>query len=289
MDKEDFVTKVKPLDKDFPYRFATYYRLNDPHEPYVSEYNLFFDESVNKASNLVGFIKQYQDRNINIKCTSDSQETIEQVCSLFDNVRIRLDVTNLGRVDYLRKNNINFFFDSSLPANSYTQLEALLDMGVCAVYVSDDLANNIQEVHEICADHGVQVRCILNKVPSTSLEITYKDIVYDPRLIDEYKKVYDVFEFDISPNVEESKHLLNVLFRVFFEQKKWAGDLREINEDIPFSYDLRTISDKIAEYKNTCQRRCMMRSTSQCHRCEKIIKDRSEILKEKNWKVVDNG
>lgn len=275
------------FDQKFRYKVAHSFRLNDDHNAKLSEFNITFDGKKNKVQNLIAFCRAYKDRKINVRCTADDKDVILQLHSMFDNIRVVLDSTNIMRVKALRDDGVPFYFDTSLPANTYGQLVALLDLGVCAVYVSDDLCHNMEEVHKICADNGVQVRCVLNRIPSTSIGLTCKDIIYDPRDIDNLAKLYDVFEFDLDPNVEKSKHQFNVLFRAFFEEKKWFGDLGELNEDVPFPYDLRLVQKEISEYKNICSRRCDSRASRACHRCERIIEERQAILQKKGWFIRD--
>lgn len=285
--EKEFQSEV--LVKDFPYRVAWYYRLNDSHNKYISEFNIQYDKD-SRPKKLIQFLRLYKDRKINVLFTNGLDKDIAaQMAAMFPNFRVRLNPEDMKNVGYLRENEIPFFFNLPLAANTYGQLEALLDLGVCAVYIIDDLTHNAKDVHEECAAKGVQVRCVLNQIPSTAIGISYKDTIYDPRNIDELAEYYDVFEFGgLDNKVEKSRFKFDVLFRTYFENKNWHGELSELNEDIPFPYHLDFIQKELASYKNNCQRRCDVRQESKCRKCQRIIEEQQQLLRGKGIAIKYN-
>lgn len=259
---------------------------NDSVNDIAAEFNIKYFTSKNKLEDLIAFIKEYEDRTINIEFPEGVHiPTLQSIVSVFDNVKVRLSLSDVMSVKDLKENNIKFFFDpGSILVSDFCELASFIDMGVSDVYLGNDLVYNMKDVHDICESHGVKIRCTLNKIPMTTpgKNTDPKSMVYRPQDIDILAAYYDVFEFYFEDKYDWAKH--NVLYRVFFEQKKWNGEISELNSDVEFPYNDKLVFPYITEYKVNCSRHCDRRANAKCDRCGNII-NIQKTLAEKGLKI----
>lgn len=238
----------------------------------ISEFNILFFKSRNRLEDLIDFIQTYDTKRINIEFPEGVHIPILlSITKISGMIYVRLKASDIMSVQELKKNNIRFFFDASLPVYNYTNLESFINLGVSDVYISDDLCYDMEEVSKICAAKNVSIRLILNHIPATSLDKSTnpKSPIYGPQDMDVILKYYDMFEFDCGEHYDWA--MFDVLYRAWFVRKYWHGQLNEINSDVLLDYHNDTIYPNFAEYKMTCGRRCSKRASNPCNKCEQTV------------------
>lgn len=254
---------------------------NDAVNDAASEFNIKFFKSKNKLEDLIAFIKEYEDKTINISFPEGiHMPTLVSVNTISDNIKVRIDAADILSTKELADEGVKFFFDKDIPATNFCELASFIDLGVSDVYVNNDLVYHMTDVHEICESKGVKIRCILNRIPITApnKNLNPKSMVFRPQDIDVLAQYFDVFEFDCGDPYQWNKH--DVYARTFFEKKKWNGDLSEINPDINFDFNDKRVIPAFTEFKLDCGRRCDSRPNAKCDRCgnqQKLQKKLEEI------------
>lgn len=210
----------------------------------IDQYNIFYTPGINDGMKLIEFLDMYSDKYINIAFPKGVN--CEQIKPLrtFENMRVRItQPSEFSSIEELKNNNINFFFDEKFAPISWKQLSDQISLGCCQIYIEDDLTHDIDKVYNVCQSHEVGIRCVLNHVHATG---QYKghnpqDWFIRPEDMDYINKYYDAFEFDCSHVDEDGiEHYewnkFHALYHVFFETKKYVGDLREINNQLRFNF-----------------------------------------------------
>lgn len=288
-DKERLLPQqAEPLDKGFRYRISAPYKYRNRYNDKIAEFDIDY-YSKNDIKDLVAFIREYSDRIINIRFRDGiDEEVLKTLVTLFSNFRVRIDISDFNYIETFKENHIKWFFDKNIVINNHTMLESIVKLEPSCIYIGDDLAYNMDTVSQICHDANIQVRCVLNRIPSTAFDCgtNVRDYIYDPRTIDELADYYDCFEFNLGPDpIEWNKW--DVLYTTFFIDKKWVGDLREINEDLRFEYIPTRIMPTFPIYKANCGKRCVARYTNHCNRCQHIIEDMQQVLIDKGAKFKE--
>ena len=123
-------------------------------------------------------------------------------CHDFDNVYVRIHPWELKYLAQYDENSINYIFDSSMPIYSYSLLEFALGSHTKGIYIMDDLTYNLPEVYKQCNDKGIELRVILDKVPTTnSLTLVCPSVqIYRPQDYNFLSQYYAVGEFSCDEN-----------------------------------------------------------------------------------------
>lgn len=77
-------------------------------------------------------------------------------------------------------------------------MEEAVNLGSSDIYPVDDLCYNLEKVRKFCNKHGVQVRMIVNEIPSQRQDKFFdaKAPYFIPEIVDELEKYVDVIEFN---------------------------------------------------------------------------------------------
>lgn len=250
---------------------APFKMYNDKND-YISEFNIRFNKGQNSFEKLIDFIDYYKDRRINIEFTGDfPMGVVSGINKISDNVYVRLTQDNFLAYQELKENNYKFFFDQDYKVYNYASLECFIDMGVSDIYPTDDLLYNIQETKDYCKSKNVNMRLVLNRIPSTIFNRgnTYKSQLYCPQDMDFLDQYFNMFEFDCGDPYDWAK--FDVLYRNWFERKGWNGSLEEINDDLRLHYPILSIPSDITFIKSKCGRRCNKREISFCDKCNQYV------------------
>lgn len=219
-----------------PFEFKN--KFNDT----IGQFNINYTPGVNSASKLFEFLEMYSDRFINIAFPKDVKYEDIQQFTTFENWRVRITkVSEFNQIDELVKHGIKFFFDEKFCATNWQQLRDQISLGCCQIYVSDDLTHRLDLVYNRCQEHGVGIRCVLNHVHSSGRYrgLNPTDWFIRPEDMDFIEPYYDAFEFDCSYDNADDKYEWNkfeALYHVFFETKKYIGNLMEINWQLGFYF-----------------------------------------------------
>lgn len=269
---------------------AAPFKLHNDYDSVIGEFNIKFDSNKNSVKNLIEFAREYADRRINLEFVQEVDVSVVSVASAVNqNIYVRLKDSDYLATDQLKKHGYKFFFDyQTIPVCNFTILDTLVSLGVSDVYLSDDLCYNMRDVRGYLKEHGIQSRLVLNHIPCSSFDrgTNKKSPIYRPQDIDLLSEYIDVFEFDCGSPFDWV--LFDVLYRTWFEKKKWNGDLREINQDLQIEFPNSSIVPNFTEYKINCGRRCCQRASNLCRKCDQLI-DLGVDLSNKSIKVKQDG
>lgn len=263
------------------------FKMNEPLNDIAKEFNIKFNPQKNNFEKLVDFIQEYENKRINIEFPEGLDlPTIRAINKIADNVYIRLFPQDFVYLKTLQEYNCKFFPDATIAANNYTVLDSYIALGVSDIYIADDLCYNLKNVSKICLKNSVNIRMILNRIPSTSFDKgeNLKSPIFRPQDYYLLKLYINTFEFDCLENNKFNWNKQKVLYRVWFEEQKWNGDLREINKDLKFYFPNASIVPDFTNYKINCERRCSSRIKSKCNKCVQLI-ELGVLLDSKNIRV----
>jgi hypothetical protein len=266
-----------------PYLHDINFELNDE----AKEFNILFYKSKNKLEKLIDFVEAYPETRINIKFPEGlHMSTLIAISKITDNVYVRLKASDINNVKELKENGIKFFFDSDCPAYNYATLDCFIKLGVTDVYLADDLCYNLSDVETYIHDKDVQMRLVLNRVPSTTIDRGFNPCspIYMPKDFEKLNQYFDVFEFDCGEPYDWAK--FDVLYRAWFEKQRWHGQMSEINKDVTRDFHCDAIYPDYTEFKFNCERRCNKRVTNHCRKCEQWLEIGSS-LQEKNIRFLN--
>lgn len=154
----------------------------------------------------------------------------------------------------------DFLFFSLVPARFGYQLNALIDMGVCAVRISGQLAHEMNFLETI----DIEKRIIVNTSDSFLEYNPFVGSWFRPEDLKDLKAL-DVCEFQAENIYQEQ-----ALYRIYAERQEWPGRLSEIILDIS-DQDImnRMLPPEFTKQRLNCRQACMNGGT--CHYCEKIM------------------
>ena len=171
----------------------------------------------------------------------------------------------------------DFQFFSTVPVRFGYQLNAMIDLGVCAIRIGGQLAHQM----DLFKDISIEKRIIAN---ATDTFLNYKPIIgawFRPEELDDLPQI-DVCEFQTDNSVQEQ-----ALYRIYAERKAWPGRLIEIIPDI-LDQDImnRMLPPEFSKQRLNCKQSCM--NGGSCHYCEHVCNaakidfiEKYKILQEK--------
>lgn len=245
----------------------------------IKEYNILFRTDDSSLEDLIQFITLPFIERVNIQFTNKINiKIIQTVNNIKDCLYVRVMPEHWPQISELQDNKIRFFLDGSMPVSTYTQLAEAFDLGVSDIYIADDLNYNLDDVSKICKEKNIQMRLILNRIPATTLTkgSDVKSPIYRPQDMDILEKYFNVFEFDCDDPYNWNE--FNVLFKAFFINKYWHGDLSELNHDIQIDFPNDQIMLNYSFSKMNCGRRCDSRASNKCKKCQQFYDIRTMLL-----------
>lgn len=248
--------------------FKRYHEL----EGQVQEYNINFRSEDSSLDDLIDFISYDFVHRVNLCFIGKINPKIVSTANkVKDCIYVRVMPEQCFQVTELRDNDVRFFYDSTMSPSCYSELAEYIHMGVSDVYIVDDLTYNLEDVKKLCHSHNVHLRTILNRMPMTTLNKgkDVKSTIYRPQDIELLKQYYDVFEFDCGEPY--NWNIFNVVYKAFFINQNWYGNLAEINPDIQFVFHNEQVLPHYTAYKTKCQRVCDQRVNNPCKKCEQFI------------------
>ena len=172
--------------------------------------------------------------------------------------------------DILKETDLKYFFQ--IHANNWDTFTGLVNLGVSDIYVTENLAFELDKVAEIAHKKNIKIRTYPNVAQSRweELEDIYKFFIR-PEDIEVYEDYVDVCEFyGLAKEVD-------TFYKIYAKDKKWFGDLKEIIIGLNNSLDSRYIIPRFALNRIKCGKKCL--KDSKCQICNRIL-DLSENLKE---------
>lgn len=278
------------MDYTVKQKIAIPFLLNSRLNDIAAEFNIDFDNTFNNFDKLMEFIDMYPDTRINISFVNGLDKTMAKRLSRYsDNVYIRLQASDIGSCPTLAENNIKYFFDRSVSAGTYASLDDFIALGVTDVYIVDDLVYNLKVMRKWSDEHNIKLRLILNRIPSVALSagMNPKSPIFRPDDIDLFQEYFDCFEFAFEEYPDKVQ--LETMYKIWFEDKKWYGELSEINTDIKFSFPNYSIIPFHRDFKFNCCRKCEMKMNNPCRKCTQIIEIANQLAENSISISMDNS
>lgn len=157
---------------------------------------------------------------------------------------------------------INLFFKSykakffyRILIQDWDNLTAIAETGVSQVYISGDLAFQLDNVKSALESKNIQIRVVPNIVQSSapSLDPMIKFFIR-PEDLFFYKLYVDTIEFYTEPDNLEKQ---DALYSVYFIDKKWLGDLPLLIEGFDNKYiKNQFIASTFGQRRASCKKRC---------------------------------
>ena len=235
----------------------------------VDEWTIVYNS---KDNTLLDFLNLHKDKRINIYIKEENIDFkfLTELCEKFKNVYIKLKGDYYFNIVKENKPNFRFFFDTHI--NDWDVLTGILKLKATDVYIVENLAFEIDKVHDITKGFNTQVRVYPNIAQSKwSDSPAIKKFFIRPEDLDLYKEYVDVIEFyDVDKKID-------IYYNVYKQKQKWFGRLDEIILDFNSDIDNKYIIPRFAEMRIKCGKNCL--KGGNCRRCE-IIEELSNNLEE---------
>ncbi len=239
----------------------------DKKNQYGDEYNITFKQSIDNFDKLFDFLLKYRDTRFNILIEDMPEQYIIAANEVNPHVYFRINnVKYLKNIDFFKNNNLKFFFNHSVSASCFTQLEELILLGITDVYIADDLCYNLEKTKKMCEKYGVRTRMVLNWIPShrSDKNINPKTPYFIPEEIEELSKYIDVGEFESS-----SWTRINTYYKIWFQKQSWEEDLKFLYKDLELSIPNQSLIPNFLLFRMNCGYKCGYGSP--CRKCEQFL------------------
>lgn len=246
------------------------------------EYNIVFTEK-STLQKVIDFCTQFSNKRVNIefKTKEIDEQLILTLAKLFDNLYIKVLPEQTEKLSFFKENNFKFFFSEQLPCYSLSLLDSMLEWGCTDIYVYDILCYNLPLVAERCHNEKVNLRLVLNRIPSVSPDAgeSFKSPIFSPRDMPILEQYIDVGEFDCwETEGAYNWNRFNVYYKTWFIKQNWMGNLKNLNPDINFDYPVDSMPFDFIKKKIRCGRRCGL--DLQCNHCQLYTELAQELANE---------
>lgn len=199
---------------------------------------------------------------------------LKKIISIYnENKDIKFDIQlpfyNQKFMEELKDTNLKYFFKAA--ANSWDKFTGLMSQNVSDIYITDELAFELDKIAEIAHKNNIKVRIYPNVAQSRWDKLS--DILkffIRPEDIEIYEPYVDVCEF-----YGDKAQQIDTYYKIYQEDKKWFGDLQEIIIGLDSKIDSRYIIPRFAEKRIKCGKDCL--KNGKCEMCKRIL-DLSEQL-----------
>ena len=199
---------------------------------------------------------------------------LKKIISIYnENKDIKFDIQlpfyNQKFIEELKDTNLKYFF--KVAANSWDKFTGLISQNVSDIYITDELAFELDKVAEIAHKNNIKVRIYPNVAQSRWDKLS--DILkffIRPEDIEIYEPYIDVCEF-----YGDKAQQIDTYYKIYQDDKKWFGDLQEIIIGLDSKIDSRYIIPRFAEKRIKCGKDCL--KGGKCEMCKRIL-DLSEQL-----------
>lgn len=256
-------------------KFACPYVRYEPlSEQVADEINLTYIPDKNDYENLIEFCQTYSSKRVNVRWRDAAGIDLKAagaLSKLCPNVTYCLEDADISKALQLKVRGCRFYFYEGQPARSFKELAGLVGLGVTDVYVADDLCYCLKDVRDYCHERGVRVRVVLNIVACSLISPSDRTIFFwRPNDIDLAALYFDVAEFDCGNLETYDFKKMKALYRIYFEDRSWVGNLQEIIPDLPFEVYNKSLVDEFNSRKVNCRCRCVS-ANSPCRKCQQFL------------------
>lgn len=256
-------------------KLAAPYTSNKKWKEIPDEYNLTFKKT-SKINRLQDFCEFCAGKRVNV-CFQDINipiNELEKIYKLYPNLYIRLLPTQIKEMFILKEKGMKYFFDVSMPCYSGAVLDFLINAGVTDIYLYDSLWYVLPQVSKRCKAENINIRLILNRIPSLRPDAgtDYCAPIFSPIDMDYLDKYVDTGEFDCyigDQNEAYDWHKFNVYYKAWYVNKQWLGYLNELNIELQLSIPVSSLPPNFIKRRCECGRRCSL--DSRCTHCKDYI------------------
>ena len=265
-------------------KFAMPFNYNNYNQSDVDQIILKWDNTEKQLENLPKFLQQnIEQHDITLAVPSkDSFTSVEltlmsELCQKYDNFKVRFDALTQEELQIIYQNNIRFFLNKY--CGCLDEYAAVRQMGVSDVYVSGELAFNMEKVslgllhkNEEGYYRSPVIRVVPNLVQTAEGLPDYKGFFIRPEDIEYYSNYVDVFELYIH---KDDNLTPAALLRAYKQEQTWFGDLSELILGLDTPIDNKRLSDDWGKIRSRCCKRCELYSNCNC--CGLLIDQTSLI------------
>ena len=265
-------------------KIALPWDFQEKHQNRADEFNITFVNKPNNFDNLMEFLSTHLDDRFNIIIDTSEYSFDYAKLKILNAIHHNLYFIIPPKEEIyskLKEYNIKFYFDASFAATNFRSLEQLAKIGVSSVYIADDLCYNLKKVRIACDKYGLELRWILNTIPSFSLNRTtdVRAPIMLPECINELNKYVDVFEF-----IENKSWVkIDTLYKIWFIKKEWRENLRFIYPELDIDIWNQSMVPNFNIYKMNCGYKCGYGSV--CKKCNQF-KEIADDLHKKHIEYV---
>lgn len=211
---------------------------------------------------IIDYIEKYPNKIIILNIDEQDNIDLEELkrYNIITNNNFVLSLSSLKNYKLYKDNNLKFYFN--YPITTYFDFKSLIELGVEYILVDSPLFQDI----EFISSFNVKLRISPNI--SYYAFIPKKDGVCGswirPEDLEEYSKYIDTVEFE---NCDLKKE--QALYRIYFEQKNWPGDLNYIITNLNYNCINRMIPPDFTKNRMNCKQKCM--AGGHCKLCYRYL------------------
>lgn len=249
----------------------------------VDEFNIDFHDKKEKLLNFLDTFATGEQR-VNIHVFAETENEIDIILSIWEMNKYNIAIcfeSDLGEriLQKVKDSKIPFYYNASI--DNWEDLNKYTEKDVESVFICGDLAFDLARVSKFCKKYRVRIRCYPNVCQyNWDSSEGIKTFFIRPEDVDYYNRYIDILEFWNSENMQ------NPLYSIYFHDKKWDGDLREIIQRLNFKVNSYYIlGNDFAKYRSECKRDCI--KTSNCNLCEQIVQFANTIEHSDKYEVYE--
>ena len=246
--------------------------------PQIDEFNIDYK---NKEIKLYQFLEQYaKTQRVNIRLPlSYTKDDIDLLESAYHDkhYNIAIVLKDAYYTNELREHGTPFYFYE--PCYDWDQFRANTSLGVSDVFISGTLGFELDKVSEVAKRNNVKIRCYANIAQAWNKQGNgFKDFYIRPEDVDFYSQYVDVIEFFDSIDKQ------NVLYEIYFKDKEWNGNLREIIKGMTLDINnYYILGSEFARRRSQCGKKCL--KDQKCELCDRLIDLAKSLEDSKDYQV----
>lgn len=243
----------------------------------ADEYTIKYSK---KNDILIDFLEKNKTTRVNLTIEERLSEAdlklLKPIYDAFPNLHLRFESYDAEAFDMIKECGIPYFFGNRV--DNWDELVGFINLGVSDIYIVEDLCFDLERVTAAAHKENIQLRTYANVAQSSWKETPeIKKFWIRPEDIPVYEQYIDVLEFFGTPQQ------VTVLLKVYRDDKKWFGQLKEIIFGLKSDLDSRFIVPRFAEQRVSCRKNCI--KGGKCQICDRVV-DLSHSLKEANLIVT---
>ena len=231
-----------------------------------------------KDITLLDFIEENKNKRIILEVNIDEDITLlEELCNKYDNLIIKFLQYDENKIENIINSKIKYFFD--IKVDNWDTFIGLVNLKVSDVYIVNELGFELDKISVIAHSQNINIRVIPNIAQSSwNNTIDYKKFFIRPEDIEYYENFIDICEL-YGQN-------LDILLKVYKEDKKWFGKLNEliigIKDD---TLDGKYITSEYVFKRISCGKKCQKGNS--CSICDNII-ELSKTFEKNQMAILNN-